>query len=149
METMKTGIVRPGIRWTAEVARKNARGAATGRQPVGLDVAQGQFSTGLHTFIHRPAIPREARPIYGREALGDWPMSTGFAENVSAELVQLYAEWEAANKTAAAVLKQHPGADLKGSALADLAAAEALAASIARRFGRVAPRGDLARRQDR
>jgi hypothetical protein len=67
------------------------------------------------------------------------------AETGGANLSRLYAEWDAANKAAAAVLKQHSGANLTGSALADLAAAEERAASIARCFGRVGPNGDLVR----
>jgi hypothetical protein len=75
-------------------------------------------------------------------------VSNGLAENVSTERAQLYAEWQSANEAAAAVLKQHAGADLKGSALADLAAAEARAASIAQRFGRVEPIGDVVSIED-
>ena len=76
-------------------------------------------------------------------------MSIDLAENVSAKLSQLYAEWDAANKAAAAVLKQHSGVGLTGSALADLAAAEERAASIARCFAKVEPNGDLGRRKVR
>jgi len=74
-------------------------------------------------------------------------MPVEVAENVAAELARLYAEWEAANHRAAAVLKQHPGADLKGEALEALAAAEASAASIVRRFLQAEPKGDYVRCQ--